>query len=704
MAQQKHQQEDISVEDVNVTRQVYVPASVLDQLRSQGDFAKRVKALLMTVFTVDEIINNNTMGSDGLGQLDASRLSALREQLAAMTPGEHVNPHGAAYMKKVHRIINARCRKIRRNRVYRAIGGLLTYGPRRGPPGTYYIDDQDLLDIVRDTYPSGEDVNWMLTNQDNRPTKEVGVEDLFEMLEILVFRIVIENTWDTVQAPVALGDPHLGVLIYPGQLIDAELVRDGASASGYHRRLMDFYFCFYGFPSPATFHKKTILSSFARSEGKISYIPVWSHSVVAARTTRTLAMAAPVPVLRGDVTLVGFSLMEVWKKEDEDAAAEREEYREEWAMFEEDMAYLAHLERIMDAEDSSKDEVEEARRLYDQHVQIQFTRKRNIICPVVTDARCRASLESSVVSRDELQVSAELIVSQDRCFASTHVLYVEESLDRTNTGVSMTLSEKEEHVLDTFGMEQSVARVVIATTALSMGINVPDVTYVVMYGAADNMKDLFQQLGRAGRAMNQLVFSACPKLDHRTPLEGLDLRTPPERLDLRTPPEGLDVRTTPGVNRKETDVVGTDLIPASLTRRVSVSPSVGLRPSKKRRRGTAASSYILTDAVRAMDRRQYLKAFRTILNHDAAMRETPTGRIRTLRDTLVDGLRDDAVMRQLKRETIHYTYSPHHIHYPIPIHPHNPFPTHPFPSYPYHSHNPPPPFLPSTLHLKLSIA
>ncbi|KAI8487331.1 hypothetical protein Bbelb_351290 [Branchiostoma belcheri] len=50
-------------------------------------------------------------------------------------------------------------------------------GLRRGPPGTYYIDDQDLLDIVRDTYPSGEDVNWMLTNQDNRLTKEVGVED-----------------------------------------------------------------------------------------------------------------------------------------------------------------------------------------------------------------------------------------------------------------------------------------------------------------------------------------------------------------------------------------------------------------------------------------------------------------------------------------------------------------------------------------------
>ncbi|KAI8522176.1 hypothetical protein Bbelb_019300 [Branchiostoma belcheri] len=48
------------------------------------------------------------------------------------------------------------------------------------------------------------------------------------------------------------------------------------------------------------------------------------------------------------------------------------------------------------------------------------------------------------------------------------------------------------------------------------------------------------------------------RLDSRTPPEGLDLRTPLEGLDLRTPLEGLDLRPTPGVNRKETDVVGTD--------------------------------------------------------------------------------------------------------------------------------------------------
>ncbi|KAI8487202.1 3'-flap-structured DNA binding [Branchiostoma belcheri] len=52
-------------------------------------------------------------------------------------------------------------------------------------------------------------------------------------------------------------------------------------------------------------------------------------------------------------------------KENEDAAAEKGTERS-GPYFEEDMAYLAHLDRIMDAEDSSEDE---ARRLYDQHVQ-----------------------------------------------------------------------------------------------------------------------------------------------------------------------------------------------------------------------------------------------------------------------------------------------------------------------------------------------
>ncbi|KAI8487319.1 hypothetical protein Bbelb_351170 [Branchiostoma belcheri] len=569
MAQQKHQQEDISVEDVNVTRQVYVPASVLDQLRSQGDFAKRVKALLMAVFTMDEIINNNTMGSDGLGQLDASRLATRRHDTWGTCEPTWCGIHEESPL-------NYKCAlpqdqvgeggKVGRNRVYRAISGLLTYGPRRGPPGTYYIDDQDLLDIVRDTYPSGEEVNWMLTNQDNRPTKEVGVEDLFEMLEILVFRIVIENTWLWDDAAQCFNELEYSNLA-PGHVL---------------------------------------------------------HSVVAARTTRTLAMAAPVPVLRGDVTLVGGSLMEVWKKEDEDAAAEREEYREEWAMFEEDMAYLAHLERIMDAEDCSEDEVEEARRLYDQHLQRFGLYGKRYICPVVTDARCCASLESSVVSKDDLQASAELIVSQDRCFASTHVLYVEESLDRTNTVKNVPrfrcIKRK----------DYTEQRRPYTKTDNVVGNRIVDM------GKMEELVNLKLEQKIGFGCKEALRCTTCGyKTTPAELVQRADTRRPGARGPLAVK---LNIQAvTPGAKDRPASCAFLCFDCVSQLRKSSVpkvkggfgnkrtsaarkTPSKSPGPSKRRRR-TAASSYILADAVRAMDRRQYLKAFRTILNHDAAMRD-----------------------------------------------------------------------------------
>eukprot|EP00058_Branchiostoma_floridae_P021978 XP_002607468.1 hypothetical protein BRAFLDRAFT_69900 [Branchiostoma floridae] len=68
----------------------------------------------------------------------------------------------------------------RRNSVYVGLAGLLTYGLQRAPGGTFYVFSPEILQIVRETYPSGDDVAWMLTNRNNRPTKEVGVDDLFE--------------------------------------------------------------------------------------------------------------------------------------------------------------------------------------------------------------------------------------------------------------------------------------------------------------------------------------------------------------------------------------------------------------------------------------------------------------------------------------------------------------------------------------------
>ncbi|XP_035688826.1 putative ATP-dependent DNA helicase Q1 [Branchiostoma floridae] len=67
-----------------------------------------------------------------------------------------------------------------------------------------------------------------------------------------------------------------------------------------------------------------------------------------------------------------------------------------------------------------------------------------------------------------------------------------------------TLSDKKEHVMQTFvSCPDSTARVVIATTALSMGVNFPDVKYVVIYGPPESMEDIMQEVGRAGRSGEQ---------------------------------------------------------------------------------------------------------------------------------------------------------------------------------------------------------
>lgn len=42
-------------------------------------------------------------------------------------------------------------------------------------------------------------------------------------------------------------------------------------------------------------------------------------------------------------------------------------------------------------------------------------------------------------------------------------------------------------------------RVVVASSALSMGVNFPDVRYVINWGPARNLLDQLQEAGRAGR-------------------------------------------------------------------------------------------------------------------------------------------------------------------------------------------------------------
>lgn len=51
-------------------------------------------------------------------------------------------------------------------------------------------------------------------------------------------------------------------------------------------------------------------------------------------------------------------------------------------------------------------------------------------------------------------------------------------------------------------LKAKAKRVAIATTALSVGVNFPDVRYVVHFGPARNLLDFHQQAGRAGRDRN----------------------------------------------------------------------------------------------------------------------------------------------------------------------------------------------------------
>lgn len=44
-----------------------------------------------------------------------------------------------------------------------------------------------------------------------------------------------------------------------------------------------------------------------------------------------------------------------------------------------------------------------------------------------------------------------------------------------------------------------VTPIVVSTAALCMGVNIPDVCYIIIRGAARSILDLYQEAGRAGR-------------------------------------------------------------------------------------------------------------------------------------------------------------------------------------------------------------
>ena len=64
---------------------------------------------------------------------------------------------------------------------------------------------------------------------------------------------------------------------------------------------------------------------------------------------------------------------------------------------------------------------------------------------------------------------------------------------------SMTRIERKDKFLARFKKADSVARIIVASTALSMGVNFPDVNYVVNWGPSRPLLEYHQEVGRAGR-------------------------------------------------------------------------------------------------------------------------------------------------------------------------------------------------------------
>ena len=68
---------------------------------------------------------------------------------------------------------------------------------------------------------------------------------------------------------------------------------------------------------------------------------------------------------------------------------------------------------------------------------------------------------------------------------------------------SVSWPHYKEKYLDEFKLLTSTKRIVIATSALSMGVNFPDIHYIINWGPARTLLDQVQEAGRAGRNGDQ---------------------------------------------------------------------------------------------------------------------------------------------------------------------------------------------------------
>ena len=64
---------------------------------------------------------------------------------------------------------------------------------------------------------------------------------------------------------------------------------------------------------------------------------------------------------------------------------------------------------------------------------------------------------------------------------------------------SKTADANKEHVIQEFPKPDSIVRVVVATVAFGLGVNIPDIRKVINFGAPRNLEEFVQESGRAGR-------------------------------------------------------------------------------------------------------------------------------------------------------------------------------------------------------------
>ena len=64
---------------------------------------------------------------------------------------------------------------------------------------------------------------------------------------------------------------------------------------------------------------------------------------------------------------------------------------------------------------------------------------------------------------------------------------------------SVSWPKNKEKLLKDFKMQTSKKRIIVASSALSMGVNFPDIRYVINWGPARTLLDQLQEAGRAGR-------------------------------------------------------------------------------------------------------------------------------------------------------------------------------------------------------------